>query len=74
MGSIDWGAVWEFLWPILKEGIIAFLMALLALLGYDQLVPSRYMRRHPLEQAFPPGSIEAKPRKRAGSDARKVKE
>jgi hypothetical protein len=44
MASIDWGAVWEFMWPILREGIIAFLIALLALLGYDQVIPSRYMR------------------------------
>jgi len=44
MEGIDWNAVWAFVWPILKEGIIAFLVALLALLGYDKLVPSRYVR------------------------------
>ena len=44
MEGIDWRAVWEFLWPILKEGLIALLMALLALLGYDKFVPSRYVR------------------------------
>lgn len=46
MERIDWHAVWEFLWPILKEGLIALLMALLTLLGYDKLVPSRYVRRN----------------------------
>ena len=44
MQGVDWKAVWEFLWPILKEGLIAFLVALLALLGYDKFVPSRYLR------------------------------
>ena len=47
--NVDWGAVWAFVWPILKEAFIAFLMALLALLGYDQVVPSRYGRREPAQ-------------------------
>jgi hypothetical protein len=45
MDKIDWPAVWEFVWPILKEGLIALLIAVLALLGYDKYVPSRYVRR-----------------------------
>jgi len=44
MEGIDWNAVWQFVWPILKEGMIALLIALLALLGYDKYVPSRYTR------------------------------
>jgi hypothetical protein len=43
--KIEWPAVWEFMWPILKEGLIALLIAILALLGYDKYIPSRYMRR-----------------------------
>jgi len=43
--EVDWAAVWRFLYPILKEGLIALLMAVLALLGYDKIVPSRYARR-----------------------------
>lgn len=40
---IDWAAVWEFLWPILREALIALLMALLALLGYDtRVAQARY--------------------------------
>lgn len=45
MEGIDWGAVWEFAWPILKQGLIALLIAVLSLLGYDKYVPSRYSRR-----------------------------
>jgi len=45
MSGVDWKAVWEFVWPILKEGLIALLVAILALLGYDSFVPSRYERR-----------------------------
>ena len=45
MDKINWQQVWEFLWPILREGLIAFLMALLALLGYDKAIPSRFVRR-----------------------------
>jgi hypothetical protein len=41
---VDWGLVWEFLWPILRQGLIALLMALLAVLGYDKVVPSRFER------------------------------
>ena len=43
--SIDWGAVWQFLAPVLREAVIALLMAVLAVLGYDRVVPSRYGRR-----------------------------
>jgi hypothetical protein len=40
--EIDWGAVWAFLWPILREALIALLMAILALLGYDKnVLPAR---------------------------------
>lgn len=42
---IDWNAIWRFAWPILKEMLVALLMALLALLGYDKYVPSRLARR-----------------------------
>jgi hypothetical protein len=45
MDSIDWPAIWELVWPILKEGLIALLIAVLALLGYDKYIPSRYVRR-----------------------------
>lgn len=43
--TIDWSEVWRFAWPILKEMLVALLMALLTLLGYDRLVPSRLARR-----------------------------
>jgi hypothetical protein len=42
--SIDWGAVWQFVAPIVREAVIALLMAVLALLGYDKVVPSRFAR------------------------------
>jgi hypothetical protein len=45
MDKIDWPAIWELVWPILKEGLIALLIAVLALLGYDKYIPSRYVRR-----------------------------
>lgn len=45
MNTINWSAVWTFVWPILKQGLIALLVAVLALLGYDEWVPSRYGRR-----------------------------
>ena len=41
---MDWEAVWEFFWPVLKQGLIALLVSLLALLGYDSVIPSRYTR------------------------------
>ena len=44
MDQIDWPRVWQAVWPILREGLIAGLIAILALLGYDGLVPSRYYR------------------------------
>lgn len=40
---MDWAKVWEFAWPVLKQGLIALLTVLLALLGYDKM-PSRYVR------------------------------
>ncbi len=43
--TIDWSEVWRFAWPILKELLVALLLALLALLGYDKYVPSRLARR-----------------------------
>lgn len=46
---MDWSSVWEFAWPILKEALIALLMAVLALLGYDHVVPSRYGRKEPAQ-------------------------
>ena len=42
---MDWLLMWEFLWPVLREGLIALLVSLLALLGYDKVVPSRFKRR-----------------------------
>ncbi|MBC7234036.1 MAG: hypothetical protein H5T68_12435 [Chloroflexi bacterium] len=42
MLKIDWGAVWAFLWPILKQALIALLVALLSLLGYDKAVAARH--------------------------------
>ena len=41
---MDWARIWEFMWPIVREGLIALLISLLALLGYDKKVPSRYAR------------------------------
>jgi hypothetical protein len=42
--SFNWPTVWAFLWPILREALIAFLVALLTLLGYDrQVLPSRIL-------------------------------
>lgn len=35
--SIDWGAVWRFVWPVLREALIAFLLALLAWLRREQV-------------------------------------
>jgi len=45
LDKIDWGAIWVVVWPILKQGLIALLVAILSLLGYDAYVPSRYVRR-----------------------------
>jgi len=42
---VDWKVVWEIAWPILKQLLIAVLVTLLGLLGYDQFVPSRFVRR-----------------------------
>lgn len=40
--SINWNAVWLFFLPILKQALIAALVALLAILGYDhQVLPQR---------------------------------
>ena len=44
MDQIDWQELWRLVWPILREGVIAALIAILALLGYDKGVPSRYYR------------------------------
>jgi hypothetical protein len=44
MTGLDWELVWRFVWPILRQGLIALLMALLTLLGYDKYVPSRFAR------------------------------
>jgi len=41
---MDWSEIWPIIWPVLREALIAALVAILALLGYDQAVPSRYMR------------------------------
>jgi hypothetical protein len=42
--SVDWGVIWAFVWPILRQALIAFLVALLALLGYDrQVLPARLL-------------------------------
>jgi hypothetical protein len=42
--NINWGAIWEFVWPVLKQAVIAFLVALLALLRYDGSVLPRRLR------------------------------
>ena len=42
--ELDWEMIWAFLWPMLREGLIALLVAVLALLGYDKVVPSRFKR------------------------------
>jgi hypothetical protein len=40
--EINWPVVWSFLWPILREALIAFLVAVLTLLGYDSnVLPAR---------------------------------
>jgi hypothetical protein len=44
VSGLDWELVWAFLWPILRQGLIALLMALLTMLGYDKFVPSRFER------------------------------
>ena len=41
---MDWGKFWEIAWPIVRQGLIALLISLLGLLGYDRLVPSRSVR------------------------------
>ena len=43
--TVNWSEVWAFLWPILKQGLVALLVSVLALLEYDKIVPSRYARR-----------------------------
>ena len=43
--AINWAEVWAFVWPILRQGLVALLVSVLALLGYDKVVPSRYARR-----------------------------
>ena len=41
---MNWEAIWVFVWPILKQAFIAFLVAVLALLGYDRAVlPARLL-------------------------------
>ena len=45
MDKVNWSEVWRVLWPILKQGLIAALIAILSLLGYDKYVPSRYVRK-----------------------------
>jgi hypothetical protein len=46
---MNWEELWSVIWPILKETLIAALIAILALLGYDKYVPSRHWRK-----PFPP--------------------
>ena len=41
---MDWKEIWPFVWPVVRQGLIALLVSLLALLGYDKVVPSRYSR------------------------------
>ena len=65
--EVDWAAVWRFVYPILKEGLVALLMAMLALLGYDKIVPSRYARRSG-ERGTPEAAVYALHRK-GGSKA-----
>jgi hypothetical protein len=36
--SVNWSVIWAFLWPIVREALIALLMAILAILGYDKVV------------------------------------
>jgi len=43
--NVNWPEVWAFVWPILREGLIALLISILGLMGYDKIVPSRYARR-----------------------------
>ena len=43
--TVNWAEVWAFVWPILKQGLVALLVSILALLEYDKNVPSRYARR-----------------------------
>jgi hypothetical protein len=43
--AINWAEVWAFVWPILRQGLVALLVSILALLEYDKIVPSRYARR-----------------------------
>lgn len=42
---MDWEVVWEIAWPIVRQGLIALLISLLGLLGYDKYVPSRSVRK-----------------------------
>ena len=42
--GLDWSAIWVLVWPIVRQGLIALLVSILALLGYDKAVPSRYSR------------------------------
>jgi hypothetical protein len=56
--SIHWAEVWAFLWPILKQGLIALLVSILGLMGYDKIVPSRYARRS-ADPMTPEGAVYA---------------
>ena len=49
--NVDWGRVWELVWPVVRQGLIALLVALLSLLGYDRYVPSRMGRTEASRQA-----------------------
>jgi hypothetical protein len=49
--SINWGAVWAFVWPILRQALIAFLVAVLALLGYDDVILPKRLRQLALGEA-----------------------
>ncbi len=41
---MNWQDVWAFVWPILKQALIALLVAVLALLGYDaKVLPGRLL-------------------------------
>ena len=41
---MDWEVIWEFAWPVLRQALIALLVTVLGLLGYDKVVPSRSSR------------------------------
>ena len=45
---MDWEGLremWPLVWPVVRQMLIALLVTILSLLGYDTVVPSRFVRK-----------------------------